>query len=128
MIHLSWNCQRLGNPLTVQTLKEFIRSHNPTMVFLMETKQGTYRMNRLRSQFGYSKGFNVDPSGTAEGLSLRWRPNVKVQILLANKKIIDMYVTDGSLKEGSHISFMYGPSYGKEKAVYWSLVYDCMTA
>lgn len=84
-------------------------------------------MNRLRSPFGYSKGFNVDPSRTAEGLSLSWRPNVRVQILLANKNIIDMYVTGGSLNERSHISFMYGPPYRKKKAVYWSLVYDCMT-
>lgn len=35
---LSWNCRRLGVPLTVQVLGDMIRLLNPGLVFLCETR------------------------------------------------------------------------------------------
>ena len=35
---LSWNCRGLGNPRSVNALKEVIRIEKPKIVFLMETK------------------------------------------------------------------------------------------
>lgn len=35
---LSWKCRGLGNPQTINALKNVIRLEDPTTVFLMETK------------------------------------------------------------------------------------------
>ncbi|KAM1743190.1 hypothetical protein ACFX12_013107 [Malus domestica] len=48
-----WNCQGLDNALIVQTLREMVRSHTPSLIFLMETKQKSCSMNQLRKQCGY---------------------------------------------------------------------------
>ncbi|KAG8639407.1 hypothetical protein MANES_14G140364v8 [Manihot esculenta] len=35
---LSWNCQGLGNPLTIRHLKGMCASYSPDLLFVMETK------------------------------------------------------------------------------------------
>ncbi|ONI27215.1 hypothetical protein PRUPE_1G074300 [Prunus persica] len=64
---LSWSCESMGSALIIQSLRELIRFQNPSMVFLMETKQNIHRKNRLRQQLGFWKGFHVDPIGQAGG-------------------------------------------------------------
>jgi len=35
---ISWNCQGLGSPLTVQALTALVAKEKPNILFLMETK------------------------------------------------------------------------------------------
>ncbi|CAB4283256.1 unnamed protein product [Prunus armeniaca] len=120
MSHLSWNCRGLGRALTVQKLRELIRSHAPSMVFLMETKQNNHRVSMLRRQLGFFKGFCVDLVGLAGGLTLWWRPEVDVEILASNKNLIDTIVKNRD--DGTHyrFSWIYGPSYREEKLIFWA--------
>lgn len=91
---LSWNCQGLGRALTVQNLGELVRSHVPSVIFLCETKQQSYRVNKLRRSLGYFKGEIVQPSDTAAGgLALWWRPDVDVQVIFKNHNFIDSIIT-----------------------------------
>lgn len=105
MIQLCWNCQGLGNPVTVQNLREVTRSHNPSLVFLCETHQRKDYVNNLRKQLGYYKGFNVEPIGSAGGLSLWWRPDVSVDVVFPTKNIIDTVIT--SIDKGTKCRVTY---------------------
>ncbi|PRQ58940.1 putative endonuclease/exonuclease/phosphatase [Rosa chinensis] len=118
MNYISWNCQGLGKPLTVQTLREVTRSHSPAFVFLSETHQSYHFVDKVRRQFGYSKGFNVEPIETAGGLSLWWKPEFSVSILDYSMHFVDTVVT----KTGSsrfRITWLYGPPYFADKEKFW---------
>jgi exonuclease III len=43
---ISWNCQGLGNPKTVRAFKKLMQTHQPDIIFLMETKL-------LEKQYGF---------------------------------------------------------------------------
>jgi exonuclease III len=50
---LSWKCQGIGNPRTVRALKKLIASHQPDIVFLMETKQLSIKMTFFTEFYDY---------------------------------------------------------------------------
>ena len=41
MIILAWNCRGLGLDLAVGELRDLVRSYNPAVVFLSETKKNS---------------------------------------------------------------------------------------
>jgi exonuclease III len=72
MILLSWNCQGLGNPWTVQDLCLMVREQKPDILFLMETKCRKEKMESIRVRLGFSGMFVVEPVGRSGGLALFW--------------------------------------------------------
>lgn len=77
---LSWNCQGLGPPLTVCHLKALCLKYKPGIVFLMETRQQSGSMDKIRRKLGFDKGGYVIPREAAGGLPLWWRDDIKLQI------------------------------------------------
>ncbi|KAK9904636.1 hypothetical protein M0R45_000528 [Rubus argutus] len=119
MIHLSWNCQGLGKPLTVKHLREITHFPSSAYYFLSETHQHSHYVDKVRKQFGYIHGFNVDPIGKAVWLSLWWKPDVAVDVLLDSKFFIDTLVTCRNTGEKFRVTWMYGPPYFSDKAAFW---------
>lgn len=118
-------CMELSNSrraLKVSTLRELIHSHNPSMVFLMETKQNSHNMNLLRKSTGFHRGINADPIGVAGGLSLWWKPDISVEVLSTSKNLHDVSVN--CILEGwaAGCFFFYGPPYDEEKPCFWNSV------
>uniref|UniRef100_A0A8I7BDK8 Endonuclease/exonuclease/phosphatase domain-containing protein n=1 Tax=Hordeum vulgare subsp. vulgare TaxID=112509 RepID=A0A8I7BDK8_HORVV len=60
--------------------KGSIRSYNPAVVFLSETKKKARAMERLKWRLGFKSGVDVDRQGLSGGLALWWRENVQVNI------------------------------------------------
>ncbi|KAL0445840.1 UNVERIFIED_CONTAM: hypothetical protein Slati_1711900 [Sesamum latifolium] len=75
MIVLSWNCQEIGAPWTVRALREMIRSHNPDMVFLMETKCNSQRIDDIKRSISMDRlAVNSKDRGVQESSqSHAWR-------------------------------------------------------
>ncbi|KAK9924904.1 hypothetical protein M0R45_033245 [Rubus argutus] len=119
MNFLSWNCQGLGQPVTVQHLQEVTRSHGPLVVFLSETHQSGHYVDKVRKQLGYYKGVNVNPIDTSGGLSLWWKPAVMVDVILSSSFFIDTIVTFKDTGIQFRISWLYGPPYYSDKASFW---------
>ncbi|KAL0345257.1 UNVERIFIED_CONTAM: hypothetical protein Sradi_4357000 [Sesamum radiatum] len=71
---LSWNCQGLGSPWTVHTLDNLVKTCNPGLVFVTETKRLTKRCDYLRDKWNYF-GMGVDAVGksVAETGKEGWR-------------------------------------------------------
>ncbi|KAL6133238.1 hypothetical protein ACLB2K_065475 [Fragaria x ananassa] len=117
---LSWNCQGLGRALTVQKLGELIRSHSPSVVFLCETKQSNFRVNRLRRQFKFYKGETVLPSRiSAGGLAIWWHPEVDVESISRSQNLIDTVIKFSSVDAPTRVTFFYGPPYNEDKLPFW---------
>ncbi|KAL0359735.1 UNVERIFIED_CONTAM: hypothetical protein Sangu_0822900 [Sesamum angustifolium] len=78
---LVWNCQGLGNPLTVKGLGDLLRDNKPTLVFLAETKCFASQIEVLKRKFNLF-GCNVDPKGRSGGLAILWQKYVDIQFAI----------------------------------------------
>jgi hypothetical protein len=73
---LSLNYRGLGLDATVGELRDLIRSYNPAVVFLCETKKKAAAMDRIKWSLGFKHGVAVDCKGKGGGLALWWRDRV----------------------------------------------------
>lgn len=119
MNFLSWNCQGLGSDLTIRSLKEIIKKHRPSIVFLMETKQKHNRLTKLGKDLGFTSEFYVDPVGAAGGLCLWWDDSMNVDVLLFTKNLIDTKVVMMGSGTSFHASWIYGTPYREDKDTCW---------
>lgn len=46
MTTLAWNCRGLGDPQSVQALKDLVRAEYPMLVFVAETKANIIQMKK----------------------------------------------------------------------------------
>ncbi|KAH1047382.1 hypothetical protein J1N35_038166 [Gossypium stocksii] len=61
---LSWNVRGLRSPQTFRRLRRSLKTHNPQVIFFMETKVCKSQMKRVRHRCGYLNGFEADPIST----------------------------------------------------------------
>jgi hypothetical protein len=66
---LAENCRGLGLDAAVGELRDLIRSYNPAVVFLSETKMSAKAVERMRWSLGYRNGIAVDSRGRSGGLA-----------------------------------------------------------
>ena len=83
----------------------------------METKQKRDYMVGLQKDFGYDEILTVDPIGLSGGLAVMWKGCYKVDVLEADKRIIDLHVTAGSL--GFYLSCIYGDPVRARRSLVW---------
>ena len=77
---LSWNCRGLGNPWTVRDFCRMVKDKRPSLVFLMETKLRSNKIERIQSRLGFQNVITVDGVGKSGGLALLWGEGIKVEI------------------------------------------------
>ena len=68
MMCLSWNCCGLGNPWTVQVLRELVLSKRPNFIFLMETLIEVDKVEAIKKLIRYEGCHVVDNEGHSGGL------------------------------------------------------------
>jgi phosphopantetheine adenylyltransferase len=57
-----------------------VRDKKPSLVFLMETKQLSRKVESIRIKLGFDNLFVVDCVGRSGGLALFWKSDTPVQI------------------------------------------------
>ena len=67
---LAWNCRGLGLDSTVGELRDLIRSYNPAVAFLCETKNRARAKEKIKWSLGFWNGVAVDCVGQSGGLAL----------------------------------------------------------
>ncbi|KAL9141797.1 hypothetical protein ABFS82_14G128000 [Erythranthe guttata] len=94
-----WNCQGLGVALTIHTIGEILRKHNPNLLFLSETKATSSFVNRLKTKWNLF-GLSVDKVGQAGGLAIFWQKTTHVELLSYSNNHIDVMIgnEEGQLK------------------------------
>ncbi|KAG8661769.1 hypothetical protein MANES_01G039212v8 [Manihot esculenta] len=120
MIVLCWNCPGLGNPRTVNALKDLITSYKPDILFLMETKALSYRMEFFGSFLHFDGCFSVNRQELREGLSLMWKSHVSVSVVGFSSNFIDSVVSEGNVQW--RFTSYYGFSESQRRRQSWNLI------
>ena len=89
---ISWNCQGLENPRTVNAFKRPLKKKAPICVFLMETKLTTKQLNDMKQNYDYNQGLVVSSNGLSGGLALLWKPNTQVHVQNLSRWFIDAHI------------------------------------
>ena len=103
---VSWNCQGLGNPKTVRALHSLVKLKGPTVLFLMETKLSSKKMEIIRVKVGFDYAFTVPSVGRSGGLALLWKQEVDVSIRNFSQHHIDAHMESIKGFAGALLAFM----------------------
>jgi len=87
---ISWNCQGLGNPLTVQALRALVAREKPDILFLMETKNRNVVLNSLQKRLKFPNSFLEEPSGLAGGLAIFWQDSIHLTLEHQSLDLFDL--------------------------------------
>lgn len=115
------NAQGIGNPWTVDTIRNHIEVYNPDFIFLLETKIYKHQANILRLKLGFGCCFMVDRVGMSGGLALYWKEEYGVHVSSFLRFHIEArcLVTSGSLWRFLGI---YGNPKASQRRFTWDLL------
>lgn len=92
---LAWNCRGLGLTPAVGELRDLVRSNNPSVVFLSETKKKGSAMEHLKWSIGFTKGVAVDCKDRSRGLAVWWRDELDVEMRPYSQYHMDIIIKEG---------------------------------
>ncbi|XP_043705870.1 uncharacterized protein LOC122655670 [Telopea speciosissima] len=115
---LSWNCRGLGRKPTICSLNYLSRMEEAEIIFLMETKCQSARIEGIRRKLKLQSCFNVDSKGASGGLALLWKANINIWVLASGPHFIDSKV---SLDNGSffYMTAVYGSPIKEKRQQVW---------
>jgi len=119
---LSWNCQGLGNPLTIQALKVMVACDKPDFVFLMETKKDKHFVSKIQRKFKFSHSFVKDPVGLKGGLALFWNDNFEVTLVHSDVQFVDFVALDPRTNSSMHITCLHAPPIYQLRQEFWNTI------
>lgn len=107
---LYWNYRGLGNPCAIRALQELIKSKDPCLVFLCETKVKDAKARKIQKEFGFKSGVTVDYQGRNGGLPMWWNEGLNVSLHTYSQSHIDMLVRHGFVNVNVFLTGFYGCS------------------
>lgn len=116
---LSWNCRGMAAAATVRELKNLCRAHQPSILFLMETRANEERVSRTRRMLKFTHVFWVEPMGLSGGLGLFWNDSVNIQVLYSSPNVIHTTVTFNDIGVWYDCSFVYGNPNYQLRRTFW---------
>lgn len=122
---VGWYCCGLGNPKTVQRVKELVKACSPDILFLMETEnQDIFVMNEIQDMY-FDSHFLFSPHGHGGGgLALSWKNHVDVQVFSTSHNFIDTRISFKGLQ--FYCTFVYGaPQVANRQGVWDKLASLC---
>lgn len=108
----------MGNPATVQRLKEIHKRNSPDVTFLTETKNDMDMISKTLNWMSLEKYHEVPPhSPGGGGLFLTWKKDINLVVLSATQNYINTTI---SYKGNTfQVTFVYGePDHTKRYAVW----------
>ncbi|KAL9671942.1 hypothetical protein QQ045_009516 [Rhodiola kirilowii] len=103
----------------VRALKEVIRSSNPSVVGLIETKCGKRHCEIIRVQLGFDCCFVVPVRGRSGGLALFWKNIMDVSVISYSGFHIDFLLNH---KGSAHVTLFYGNPKTSLRHKSWELI------
>ncbi|GMI79785.1 hypothetical protein HRI_001647800 [Hibiscus trionum] len=119
---ISWNVRGLGRPRTVRRLQHWLRDVNPTVIFFIETKLQSDKMEKVRRKCGYPNGIDVGARGRSGGLCLAWRDDCHVSLRSFSDRHIDVLITKDSDGSRWRCTGFYGAPEEQNRGESWNLL------
>ncbi|XP_024179118.1 uncharacterized protein LOC112185138 [Rosa chinensis] len=121
---ISWNCQGLGADLTGKTLRRLVKRHNPSMLFLMETRQQEPVLKYWLKQLRFDHLHVVNPTNNGGGgLALFWDNSVQVSSIIGTVNYVNTSVFFISENFHCNVSWLYGNPHVNQKTGFWRSLY-----
>ena len=109
----------MGNPITVQRLKELQRRNSPDVTFLMETKNPTEMVLKELHWFqSYNYAAVVPHSPGGGGLFLAWKKDIDLTVKHATNNYIDTRILFKGIS--FHATFVYGEPEVSKRLQVWN--------
>jgi exonuclease III len=126
---LSWNSQGLGNPRAVRAFRKLMATHQPDIMFLMETKLKANQfhfLNRYSDTYKYHTiDCSVSGGGRAGGLAILWNfCTFNLNIINYDLHYIDMLITNQQHPNTWRATGIYGYPKTQEKFLTCQLIND----
>ncbi|XVE62334.1 hypothetical protein DITRI_Ditri06bG0109700 [Diplodiscus trichospermus] len=118
-IVLSWNYQGAGLALIVQALKKLKKKYEPDVVFLMETKNKSSRLESVRKKLKMEEGVYCESEGLSWGLALWWKKKLGIKVIIGNKNFIEIVLWDNGKRVYSMVFWIYGARIFEERKKVW---------
>jgi exonuclease III len=106
---LAWNCRGAGRAPTVRTISALSYSEGPDVLFLVETKIASPKLESLNRRLGFSRFFGVDCIVKAGGLALFWKHGVDLKVIFSNNNVIATLVYFDPLETTWLLIAIHGP-------------------
>ncbi|XP_030478269.1 uncharacterized protein LOC115695336 [Cannabis sativa] len=118
---LSWNARGLGNPTAFRHLKLLVRQLSPQVLFLMETRLGSYSISKFRHSLQFNNGLESPRVGLSGGLMLLWKDNINVSLNVFGPTYFDSFL---SIDDGPtfHFTAFYGAPAASNRSSSWTLL------
>ncbi|XP_057251804.1 uncharacterized protein LOC125498516 [Beta vulgaris subsp. vulgaris] len=118
---LSWNCNGLGNPLSVKALQDWCWRDRSEMVFVMETKMDSQRLELIRNRCSFTSGVCFSSNRRSGGMGLWWR-DVTVNVCSFSNHHVEVDVCDGNNIAIWKAVGVYGWPEATNKHLTWDLM------
>ncbi|KAL5571808.1 hypothetical protein UlMin_021405 [Ulmus minor] len=116
-----WNVQGIGNPWTSNLLLSLVKTYNPNVLFLLETKSENHNALLLRKKLGFFDDFTVSCVGLSGGLMLLWKENCVVNVCSSSNYFIDAWISSPDILPWRFSGF-YGNPDASQRGFSWELL------
>ena len=106
----------------VRTLTDEVRSKDPLLVFLTETKASTSRIKGIQTKLEYTQGIAVPSDGQSGDLAMIWKEGTDVIFKSFSNSHIDVIVCEDLTSSLWHVTGFYGQPETEKRVILWQLL------
>ena len=119
---IAWNYRGMGSTLAVRTLTDEVRTREPLLVFLVETKARVSRIRGIQAKLNYTQGIVVPSDGRSGGLALLWKEGADVSFKSCSNAHIDVVVRESPSSPPWRATGFYGQPRSEKRYISWQLL------
>ena len=121
---LVWNVQGAGNRHFMHILREHIRTHNPSIMALVETRISGTRAQVICNKTGFRKWFRVEAQGFQGGIWVFWQEEeIDLEVINSHEQFVTVGIrTQGRL--GWFVTFVYASPHSHIREVLWQQLHS----
>ena len=125
---LSWNCWGAGRASTVRAFKALVRTEDPDLVFIIESKSDSPKIKKLCMCMGMVDYFCVEAVGKARGLALFWKKGVEIEVIYSDKNVIASLIYSDPPETAWLLINVHGPPYFAKRKKFWGLMEELINS